>query len=259
MGLSDLLPDDSVSKSYKDRSWMGEQKQDKQLSDKVIADKLNTTEGTVRKWRNEFDIQPVDTQTSFCDHIYESSAEKAYIIGCLVGDGHINKENYSIKLSVIDEEFRDEFQISLSSFIRKNRDKISTGIDESHTSDQYYCILHGKELVDHIMKYVSEWRSWIEEFNKRQKLFLCRGLWDSEGSVTEKGTIRFHNTDEELINLYEHCLTETTAIPSDGITRSRQEGLITLYLEKQYNRWFYINVSPTIQRKNEKIKATVIG
>lgn len=135
-----------------------------------------------------------------------------YILGALLGDGTINRK--SIKISTIDDEIIDKFKTILGEdydLIKDNsccnyRIVYKKRFDKTITNKFH----NGQYGVNPLRRYADALeinKTHKEKFipneykygSISQRYELVRGLMDTDGSITEEGSIEFTNTSKQLV------------------------------------------------------------
>lgn len=145
------------------------------------------------------DIHPV---------MYEENEElpiHPYILGALLGDGSMSTP--SIKIASDDEELLQHFRDILGSDYVLNKDLTTTNnylICYNPAKKMYKKVSPLKEAVKDLGVNVSCKHKFIPDIYKRSsyqsRVFLIKGLMDTDGSINNKGFVEFTNTSEELID-----------------------------------------------------------
>jgi intein-encoded DNA endonuclease-like protein len=206
--------------------------------------------------------------------LLEPSEDLAYVIGVLCGDGsvweksrmHKGYRRVVIYLEAKDREFVEEFAMRISRVLNRPPPKVKV-----RTRRLYYVEVGSRTLYELCKKPIDieKIRRFVEHCEKCMGMFLC-GLFDSEGCVSEDGTISFTNTNYELL-LYVQELLKRLGIETTGpYPRQRQgtpfydpkRGKVYKYKKDAYvlrvrkcsNEAFYRFVNFTIQRKRARLE-----
>lgn len=138
-----------------------------------------------------------------------------YILGCLLGDGTINKKGKSIKISTTDQEIVDEFHRLLGEDYELKRDNscYNYRITYKKRFDKVECanFENGKFGVNPLSRYITEMGLNVKCDEKfiptnyiygsiEQRLELVKGLMDTDGTVAKDGAMMFANTSKQLID-----------------------------------------------------------
>jgi intein-encoded DNA endonuclease-like protein len=150
------------------------------------------------------------------------SEDLANVIGVRLGDGYTYKAIYGhiIGLKAKDKEFVEDFGRRLGNVlgrkaIRPKKDKAGRYIAEASSKTLYELL---KKPVD-----LKRIRRYVEHCPKCAAAFL-RGLFDSEGCVSEKGYIVLHNTNYDLLVYAQKLLWKYFGIEATGPWPSTQKG-----------------------------------
>lgn len=137
-----------------------------------------------------------------------------YILGCLLGDGTMNKKGRSIKISTVDQEIIDEFQRLLGDDYELIRDKscYNYRINYKRRFDKVICdqFENGKFGVNPLSRYLTELGMNVpchekfipEEYiysSIEQRYELVKGLMDTDGTISPDGSMMFANTSKTLV------------------------------------------------------------
>jgi intein-encoded DNA endonuclease-like protein len=201
--------------------------------------------------------------------------ELAYIIGAKLGDGYAYKRGHAIRsyndviigLKVKDREFAVEFGRCLAKVlgrqpIRPRYNKSSERYTVEAKSQTVYELLKKPVDLDRLKPYIEHCERCVAAF--------IRGFADSEGSVSEEGYIRIHNTDYRLLE-YVKDLLKRFGIESTGPKPNRLQGktffdhkkmkrytykkeCFHIYIRAGSNVNFYKNIGFTIERKQKRLE-----
>jgi intein-encoded DNA endonuclease-like protein len=170
-----------------------------------IGRKFGVTDNTVRKWIRDYDIylrnkkeaMNTDRVKTFLRNLRlikpskpfrNLTPEKAYILGVLCGDGHINENFVQLEINKNDEEFMKEFikcfkdvyGLKFSYHFRPKRNTLATYI-----SPEFIC----DDLLSYGAFGVRKWRV-PEVILKSNEIEIIspflRGFFDSEGCVANR-------------------------------------------------------------------------
>jgi intein-encoded DNA endonuclease-like protein len=204
--------------------------------------------------------------------LLEPSEDLAYVIGAVCGDGYVKIERRGrkgyrqaiIHLRAKDKEFVEEFAIRIGRVLNRPPPKLKI---LRSTGRYYYTQVKSKTLYELLKKPVDleRLRKYIEHCNKCSAAFL-RGFFDSEGSITEVGSIYLANTDyrllkyvQSLLRRFEIVTTMYLAHQRGSITHSngkqyiRRHDLYYIYVKRSCNMGFYKYIGFTIKRKQERL------
>ena len=138
-----------------------------------------------------------------------------YILGCLLGDGTMNKKGKSIKISTADQEIVDEFKRILGADYDLIRDEscYNYRIIFKRRFDKDICskFENGKFGVNLLSRYLTELgmnvpccEKFIPEQYKyssiEQRYELVKGLMDTDGTISKDGSMMFANTSKQLVD-----------------------------------------------------------
>ena len=138
-----------------------------------------------------------------------------YILGCLLGDGTINKKGKSIKISTADKEIVDEFERILGGDYELKRD-LSCYNYRIVYKKRFDKIIrsqfeNGKFGVNPLSRYISELGlncKCDEKFIPKDYIYssieqryeLVKGLMDTDGTISSDGSMMFANTSKQLVD-----------------------------------------------------------
>jgi intein-encoded DNA endonuclease-like protein len=207
--------------------------------------------------------------------LLEPSEDLAYVIGVLCGDGsaweksrmHKGYRRVVIYLEAKDREFVEEFAIRISRVLNRPPPKVNV-----KSRGHYYVEVKSKTLYELLKKPIDldTLRKFVEHCEKCMAMFLM-GLFDSEGSVSEKGYIVIYNSNYELLLYVQELLKkfgiETTGPwpntrqgaplynPKNKKVYTRKKDCFYLRILASSNADFYQIVGFTILRKRVRLEA----
>jgi intein-encoded DNA endonuclease-like protein len=206
--------------------------------------------------------------------LLEPSEDLAYIIGVLRGDGsaweksrmHKGYRRVVIYLEAKDREFVEEFAIRIGRVLNRPPPRVRV-----KSTEYYYVEVESRTLYELLKKPIDieKIRKYVEHCEKCMAMFL-RGLFDSEGSVSEDGQISVANTNYELL-LYVQELLRRFGIETKGPYPTVKQGtpfysplrgkvykhkkdVYIIYVRKRNNYEFYKYIGFTIRRKQERLE-----
>jgi intein-encoded DNA endonuclease-like protein len=205
----------------------------------------------------------------------EPCEELAYVVGVKIGDGYATRRRRTVKsynrvrigLKVKDREFAEEFGRCLVEVLGRRpikpryRNDVGKYVVEVYSQTLYELLKKPVEL-ERLKKYIEHCERCVAAF--------IRGFADSEGSVSEEGYIRIHNTDYRLLE-YVKELLKRLGIESTGPWHKRQQGktfydpktmkryrhnneVYYIYIREDSNINFYKNIGFTIGRKQRHLE-----
>jgi hypothetical protein len=197
----------------------------------------------------------------------QSSADKAYIVGVLLGDGSLvtnNRDEKVIALQAADKDFVVEFGKALCRLADLNWSGYGHEDTEVVTSTHQYnednwsdvhSVQKGAASIHYELRKCMNLsaRKLREEFDGNA-VPLLRGLWDSEGSIESKTSrVIFTNEDKKVLKLYVELLNtvfDADSVASDTyIKEDSTTDCSHVVLPNSYTHEFLEKVNPTIQRK----------
>jgi len=229
----------------------------------VIAKVLGISPTTVHNWlyrgsRPRLNYTPIDTTPS---------AELAYVVGVILGDGNVQKDqrHYDVRLITKDEEFALEFKKNLSKLLRGGKIRLYRRRDKRPGRSPLWVVeACSKALYDYIRA--------LSPYSLRELSFaypseFLRGFFDSEGGVYiikgRWGMVYADNTDKRLLELVCQVASEKFNIQFKMRPEKRKarKGRRPVYRIAIYRRdqilLFYRNIGFTIKRKAERLKRLV--
>jgi intein-encoded DNA endonuclease-like protein len=210
--------------------------------------------------------------------LLEPTPDLAFIIGIGCGDGsakmtkrieRVGYNDYYVVLEAKDRELVEEFAIRCGKVLNRPPPKVrlnARGLYEVKVwSKALYDLLKRPIELDKLKRY-------IEHCPYCKAMFL-RGLFDSEGSINEKGYVQIDNTNYELLQYAQELLRElgieTLGIKPHGSSKkkgaifydprrgkfyTRKKDNYYLRIRLSSNEAFYRFVNFTIQRKRARLE-----
>jgi intein-encoded DNA endonuclease-like protein len=201
--------------------------------------------------------------------LLKPSEDLANVIGVRLGDGYAYKTRYGyiIGLKAKDKEFVEDFGRRLGNVlgrkpIRPRKDIAGRYIAEVSSRTLYELLRNPVDL--------KRIRRYVEHCPKCAAAFL-RGLFDSEGCISEKGYIVLHNTNYDLLVYMQRLLWRYFGIESTGPWPHKQNGTTMhdprtgkqyktnedcyyLYIGVESLLNFYLYIGFTIKRKQKRLE-----
>lgn len=231
-------------------------------SSKVVGDRFGT-------WNEGLEAAGIGTNRELhtidvTDDMFEVSADKAYVMGVLMGDGCVDVAN-SMVLSVTDKDFAEEYARRFCSWtglvwdgFDSDKTQVGCNVQEKYTgenhNDQYVVKKGVTEIEAHVRqyKYPNSSKSIVDEFGD-YKTELLRGLWDSEGYIKDDGRVGFSNGHGNTFDIFTDLVTSTIDVNYSELTITEYDRDYRVCLiPHRYTQEFIDAVSPTIQRKIDK-------
>jgi intein-encoded DNA endonuclease-like protein len=194
------------------------------------------------------------------------SEDLANVIGVVLGDGttYENGDNYIIRLGAKDKEFVEDFGRRLGNVLGREP------IRPWKVAGKYIAEARSKTLYELLRKPVDLKRikPYVEHCPKCAAAFL-RGLFDSEGHISERGYITIHNTDYEVLVYAQKLLWRYFGIKATGPWPDKKKGTIIydrgkmrevkkdrhyLYIGAESLPKFYRFIGFTIRRKQKRLE-----
>jgi intein-encoded DNA endonuclease-like protein len=197
------------------------------------------------------------------------SEDLANVIGVVLGDGYAYEASYGhiIGLKAKDKGFVEDFGRRLGNVlgrkaIRPRKDIAGRYIAEAASKTLYELL---RKPVD-----LKRIRRYVEHCPKCAAAFL-RGLFDSEGCVSEKGYILLINTDYEVLVYAQKLLWRYFGIEATGPWPHKQKGTTMhdprtgkqyktkmdcyyIYIGTESLPNFYLYIGFTIERKQKRLE-----
>jgi len=210
--------------------------------------------------------------------LLEPTPDLAFIIGIGCGDGsakmtkrieRVGYNDYYVVLEAKDRELVEEFAIRCGRVLNRSPPKVRL-----NARGLYEVKVWSKALYDLLKKPIEldKLKRYIEHCPYCKAMFL-RGLFDSEGSINEKGYIQIDNTNYELLQYAQELLggfgIETLGIKPHGSSKkrgaifydprrgkfyTRKKDNYYLRIRLSSNEAFYRFVNFTIQRKRARLE-----
>jgi intein-encoded DNA endonuclease-like protein len=210
--------------------------------------------------------------------LLEPTPDLAFIIGIGCGDGsakmtkrieRVGYNDYYVVLEAKDRELVEEFAIRCGRVLNRPPPKVRL-----NARGLYEVKVWSKALYDLLKKPIEldKLKRYIEHCPYCKAMFL-RGLFDSEGSINEKGYIQIDNTNYELLQYAQELLggfgIETLGIKPHGCSKkrgaifydprrgkfyTRKKDNYYLRIRLSSNEAFYRFVNFTIQRKRARLE-----
>ena len=197
------------------------------------------------------------------------SEDLANVIGVILGDGYAYEASYGhiIGLKAKDKEFIEDFGRRLGNVlgrkaIRPRKDIAGRYIAEAASKTLYELL---KKPVD-----LKRIKKYVEHCPKCVAMFL-RGLFDSEGCVSEKGYIELHNTNYEVLVYTQKLRWKYFGIEATGPWPHKQKGTTMhdprtgklyktkkdcyyIYIRTESLLNFYLYIGFTIEKKQKRLE-----
>jgi intein-encoded DNA endonuclease-like protein len=153
--------------------------------------------------------------------LLKPSEDLANVIGVCLGDGYIRErsDGYIIGLGAKDKEFVEDFGRRLGNVLGR------APYRPRKYAGRYFIEVKSKTLGELLRKPIDLKRikKYVEHCKKCTAAFL-KGLFDSEACVSERGYIRLHNTNYELLVYAQRLLKRKFGIESTGPRPDKPKG-----------------------------------
>jgi intein-encoded DNA endonuclease-like protein len=209
-------------KAYKDVLKLGK----RGLSCSEIREEIHRKHGvwigteTIRRWLRRIS-SPYNGRGIPSLELLKPSEDLGYVIGVRLGDGYTREtsRNYIIGLGAKDKEFVEKFATCLTKVLGRRPIRLWK------IAGKYVAEASSKTLYELLRKPVDlkRIRRYVEHCPKCAAAFL-RGLFDSEGCVSEKGNITLYNTNYEVLVYAQKLLWRYFGIESTGPWPHKQKG-----------------------------------
>lgn len=163
------------------------------------------------------------SQLVVTDSMREPSADKAYIVGCLLTDGWVTTSEFAhMGFQSSDKELAQEFALRFASWAgirwcgwnNNKTDLEARGpIDIENSDKSAWRVKKGsKEVSEYINRY-QDYTSdeLLDEFSS-YKHSLLASMWDCEGSISKQKQVKFANSDIEILKLYMKLVADLVGV-----------------------------------------------
>jgi intein-encoded DNA endonuclease-like protein len=225
------------------------------------------SESTISRWLHGV-TSPYNGRRIPSLELLKPSEDLGYVIGVRLGDGYTSEKSdgYIIGLRAKDIEFVEKFGRCLGNVLGRKpirpKKYAGTYVAEA-TSKTLYELLRKPVDLKRIRKYVEHCKKCIATF--------LRGLFDSEGCVSEKGYITLINSNYEVLVYAQRLLRERFGIESTGPWPYTRKGTIMhdprtgkqyktkkdcyyIYIRAESLPKFYQLIGFTIRRKQKRLE-----
>jgi len=241
--------------------------------------------GTFNKAKIKAGIEPNESGGEYIrltDSMQSASESKSFIVGCLLTDGWIHTgESNHVGFQVKDKELAKKFGIALSDWANISWDGFNSGKTEMEArgpievkgGEDNWRIKKGTHVAEHLDSYTGmSSDQLIGEFENYKKTLL-EAIWDAEGSISEDGSIRFANSDKQILRLYIELVTDVVGIEFDDewewsteklkhrqygdfnvSTKVSDSDVRNITFSTSYNREFANSIDSNVDRKSERLE-----
>lgn len=195
----------------------------------------------------------------------ESTDDLAYIVGVLMGDGHISTQNL-IVLGTVDKEFAEAFRLALGRWLNRKIPelrcyevgKVKFPDGKLHSCRPVFIASVGSRPASEFLKsLLSMATTWVRTLPVNFQLSWLRGIWDSEGCIINHrnagNRLIFGTIDLELTELYREILKTSCGIETALVRSPRKPPRSTMWYACSYQKErcieFFKLVQPTVIRK----------
>jgi len=217
----------------------------------------NRTKGSIRSKAKRLDISTqktaLDPKTKDKDNF-----KTGFLVGSLIGDGNIKKNESRISFTQKDEDYIDELITTFNKLTDKKPSKYDS-------REKYYEIsFNSKKWIPVFKDLKSKVLKENSEFSKEFKKGYVTGLFDSEGSVVDNNnclSLKLSMTEKEPVKKYVEYLKKL------GVNVNMREGVCSYNKEKplyvsEINKYseikkFRESINLSIYRKEEKINSYI--
>jgi len=232
--------------AYQNEEWLRERYIDDGLSSREIARRCNVSKSTVLNWLKRHKIDPRSLSNA---HRYrdtyrkkefssEPSEDLAYIVGVLLGDGWIKKNqgNYKTGLISSDKAFNESFYKSLEAIdLNPSMYKNGKGYWETIAYSKSFFEWWSKMSTEKIWNFVSG--------RKELKRELIKGFYESEGTLAEY-RVRMYNSDKEILYLIQKALTN---LQFETSITQKETHTLSILGGKEERRRFLEEIKPIVK------------
>lgn len=178
----------------------------------------------------------------------------AYLIGAMLGDGWISKEN-RLFFCVKDEEFIQQFVACINRCFDTNL-KYTFYFDKYHRK-YFHFRTRNKEITIKLKKAFKNFDKVLK--TKKEIRYFIRGFFDAEGSIS-KYKIAFHNSNLKIIKYIQRELLKLRFNSHLGKIEYKDGRKIEyrIWISKSYFKDFFYIIKPTISRKRKRLLAPLL-
>ncbi len=183
----------------------------------------------------------------------------AYILGVVLGDGHITKRR--IILSAVDKDFVKSFKNSLEEWSGYKTKFYQRSIKPSgkikKRMPKWVCYLDAIKIVNFIKNFK------VRNLEKqKQKIYFLKGFLDSEATFSKDCELVVYNTNLEkleLVNEFLKILNLRNRINEDTIRNIKGNQIFYYYLKvlREARYLFYQKIGFNISRKQKRLRERV--
>jgi hypothetical protein len=187
------------------------------------------------------------------------SPELGYVAGVILGDGFISfGSNRCVGLNTIDLDFASFFKEQLKKlsslesivYTTESRKVFCKARNKVYNYKKEFCVrLFSLKLCSALKKFVDD-ISWMYDSDRKVKIMVLKGLWDSEGYLSRHGTVGFCNSNLKIIELYQNLCKEFGIITSLVIRKNIKHFEVRLAGKESKINFFNL-IGITIGRKRE--------
>jgi len=187
----------------------------------------------------------------------ETTNDLAYIVGTLMGDGHLDRHRGVFSLGSIDREFTNAFASAVlrqfgrtPHFEEYPASRMKTGYLRQ---PQTRAVFYSRPAHTFLRTICNE--KWVRNLSYEQSLAWVRGAWDSEGSVSritsDRLRVKFGVKNETFARLYKEALEDALDFQTLHLYHlSSGIWCVDLWNGTDIQR-FFESVKPTIERKRK--------
>jgi len=222
---------------------------------------------TIRRWLRRVS-SPYNGRGIPSLELLKPSEDLGYVIGVRLGDGYTSEKSrgYVIGLGAKDKEFVEKFATCLAKVLGRRPIRLWK------EAGRYIAEAASKTLYELLKKPVDLKRikKYVKHCKKCTAAFL-RGLFDSEGYVSERGYITLYNSNYEVLAYAQKLLRRRFGIESTGPWPHKRKGTTMhdprtgkqyprnndcyyIYIRAESLLNFYLYIGFTIPRKQKRLE-----
>jgi len=245
------------------------------MSQVDIAKTLNIGRGTILRWNKELELFKArepgqagklkNKKYHYDENYFKNidSANKAYLVGYITGDGTLYDRGKSkrliLSLAEQDQQLLEDIakELSMQEAI-KLRQRCAP-----NEQNQYSLIINSTEMCNDLMRLgikprKTGFESWIDFKNEDLQWTYLRGFFDADGHFSKRGRIGFTGNREMLLSLLQFLHNQQLALTVHKLYP--KQGCVDLFIYRKDDvlkiiRKLYEHGSIQLNRKYEKIKS----
>ena len=207
-------------KDRKDKWWTSEEEaflreNYKEMTYEEIGEHLGRTAKAVNAKAGRLNLKKKERNKTLPKSAKKPSKALAWLVGYILGDGHLNDVNWSIEVITKDEDLKEYFQKQFEEWSGHTNLSINRrggGFRKFPSGTRYYkpswkIYVYFKEAYQFLKQFDEDPLYCLEFFPKKYWKWILKGLWDAEGCISPQTNpncvrISFGNYNEEIRELY---------------------------------------------------------